>query len=103
TSRRGADDAGYGGRFRDSPAARLRHRRRPRRVADSDALYDASRLYLLRPAAELDDAGKKEAGALRPSRAAACGPRLTLSPCARLGRLHGGYGESRAFCSPLTR
>src|SRR5271169_6604530 len=75
-----ADDAGYGGRFRDSPAARLRHRRRPRRVADSDPLYDASRLYLLRPAAELDDAGKKEAGALRPSRAAACGPHLTLSP-----------------------
>jgi hypothetical protein len=26
-----------------------------------------------------------------------------LSPCARLGRLNGGYGESRAFCSPLTQ
>jgi hypothetical protein len=26
-----------------------------------------------------------------------------LSPRARLGRLHGGYGESRAFCSPLTQ
>ncbi len=58
----------------NSPAARLRHRRRPCCVADSDPLYDAGHLYLLRPAAELDDARKKkEADGLRRRRAAACG------------------------------
>ena len=46
-ARRRADDAGHGGRFGDSPAARLRHRRRPGCVADFDSLYDAGHLYLL--------------------------------------------------------
>ena len=43
------------------------------RVADAHALYDAGRLYLSRPAAELDDARKKEASGLQQRRAAACG------------------------------
>jgi len=57
----------------ESPAARLRHRRRPRCFADSDPLHDAGHLYLLRPAAELGDAKKKDRGGLRRRRAAACG------------------------------
>ncbi len=58
-ARRRADDGGYGGRLGDSPAARLRHRRRPRAVADSHALYDAGRLYLSRPAADLAVRGQE--------------------------------------------
>jgi HAE1 family hydrophobic/amphiphilic exporter-1 len=43
-----ANDAGYGGRFRNAPAARLRNRWRSRSVADSDSLHYSSHLYLLR-------------------------------------------------------
>jgi len=72
-ARRRADDGGYGGRLGDSPAARLRHRRRPRSVADSDALYDAGRLYLPRPAAVPYVPAKEEASGFGPLQAIARG------------------------------
>src|SRR5262249_58745210 len=54
-----ADDAGGRRRLGASPTARLHHRRRPRSVADSHTLYDAGRLHLPRPAADLDVRGKE--------------------------------------------
>src|SRR4030081_3617515 len=73
TARRRADDAGDRGGLGASPAARLHHRRRLGSVADSHPLYDAGRLYLPGPAADLDVPRKKEAGGLRRRRAAARG------------------------------
>ena len=63
---------GNRGRLGASTAARLYHRRRPRSVADPDALHDAGRLSLSRPAADLDASGKEEASGLRRSRRTAC-------------------------------
>src|SRR5262249_15250239 len=52
----------YGGCFGDAPAARLRHRGWPRRIAASDPLYHADHLYLLRPTADLDVPEKDPSG-----------------------------------------
>ncbi len=47
---RRAADAGHRNGIGDSPASRLRHRRRPAVVAGPDALHDAGRLPVSRPA-----------------------------------------------------
>ena len=52
-ARRRSDDARHRRGLRDTPAARLRHRRRSRRVAASDAVHDAGGLHLPRQAADL--------------------------------------------------
>ena len=63
---------GTRGRIGDSPAARLRHRRRPRSVAGSYPLYDAGRLYLSRPAADLAVRGQEATCQFGRSNASAC-------------------------------
>src|ERR1700704_5805582 len=60
-----SDDGRYGRWLRDSPAARLCHRRRPRAVANPHAVYDAGRLYLPRPVADPAVGGQAQAGPLR--------------------------------------
>jgi HAE1 family hydrophobic/amphiphilic exporter-1 len=67
-----ADDARHGGRIGDPSAARLRHRRRPRRIAGSHPLYDASRLYLSRPVADLAVRGQEAACKLGRGSAGSC-------------------------------
>ena len=69
-ARRRADDGGHWGRLGNSPAARLRHRRRSGSVADSHPLYDAGRLYLPGPAADQAVRRKEKASSLRRCEAA---------------------------------